>query len=197
MPAMTSRAAEAKQALRKAARVRRSEFSAAHGASPWQPAAHKLGERFDRSVVMASYRARGSEADPAAIEAIAKDALADVSYPRVDQDGVMRFYALGSSRAMDRDRFGIEVPAADGLPSDPSIILVPLLAFDRSGMRLGQGGGHYDRALKAAALSMAEKGCTLLKIGIAWSVQEFTDLPCESWDVRLDAILTEKEWIAI
>lgn len=71
----------------------------------------------------------------------------------------------------------------------PDIILAPLMGFDRALNRLGQGGGHYDRAFTAYPKA--------LKIGIAWSVQEVAALPAEPHDVPLDAVLTEKEWITL
>ena len=64
----------------------------------------------------------------------------------------------------------------------PNILLVPLLAFDNQGHRLGYGGGFYDRTI------------ALLKvpaIGIAYAGQEVSALPAEDHDVRLDAVLTE------
>jgi 5-formyltetrahydrofolate cyclo-ligase len=54
-------------------------------------------------------------------------------------------------------------------------------------MRLGQGAGHYDRALSVL------DNCT--SIGVAWSVQQANILPTDPWDVPLDAVLTERSWI--
>ncbi len=189
--------ADEKRRLRKEARARRDAFVAANPLAIWCPPFNNFGGEFDRGVPIASYRAKGSEADPTPIEAIARQALMLVSYPRVDDDGVMRFYSLGPSREFVRDRFGVETVAHDGWLHDPCIILVPMLAFDRTGTRLGQGGGHYDRALAAADQAMKRLGYHLLKVGIAWSIQEMVDLPREPWDVALDIVLTEKEWIVI
>jgi 5-formyltetrahydrofolate cyclo-ligase len=74
-----------------------------------------------------------------------------------------------------------------GEPIEPSIILTPLVGFDRAGHRLGQGGGYYDRWFAAHPQAM--------RIGIAWSVQEVDQLTPEAWDIPLHAIVTEKEWI--
>lgn len=155
---------------------------------------------FDRGVAMASYRPMGSEADPAPLETLARNVLTFVGYPRIDSDGAMRFYTRGPSRSFVRSANGIEEPGPDAWPlSDPTVILLPLIAFDRTGTRLGQGGGHYDRALAAIeAANLAQFGEPLLfKIGIAWSVQEIPALPRESWDIPLDAVITEREWIDI
>ena len=65
---------------------------------------------------------------------------------------------------------------------EPDLILVPLLAVDRKGMRLGQGGGHYDRALPA----LKAKGARV--IGVGWAMQLLdTLLVADPWDVPLDA----------
>ena len=67
-------------------------------------------------------------------------------------------------------------------------MLVPLVAFDVQLMRLGQGAGHYDRALSVLGDSTA--------VGIAWSVQQTDNLPLDPWDMPLDAVLTERSWIS-
>jgi 5-formyltetrahydrofolate cyclo-ligase len=189
--------ADEKRRLRKEARARRDAFVAATPLTQWYPPANHFGREFDRGVPIASYRAKGSEADPTPIELIARQAMMFISYPRIDDDGVMRFYSPGPSGEFVHDRFGVETVARDGWLHDPCIILVPMLAFDRTGTRLGQGGGHYDRALATAELSMKRQGQRLLKVGIAWSIQEMVALPREPWDVALDGVLTEKEWISI
>jgi 5-formyltetrahydrofolate cyclo-ligase len=68
-------------------------------------------------------------------------------------------------------------------------VLVPLLAFDAEGRRLGYGGGYYDRTL--AALRAGAPG--VLAVGVAFSAQEAQDLPEDEFDERLDWIVTEKE----
>ena len=182
-----------KAALRREARARRKAFVAAHSGVSWTPGATDFEQWFDRGVEYASYRPMGSEADPAPIERIAAGGHNMCrSYPRVDADGVMHFYAP-TQVGFVRDSMGIEAPAADAQKVIPSIIFVPLLAFDRSGTRLGQGAGHYDRALETLRQEVAGRW-PIRVIGVAWSVQEFADLPRDPWDVPLDAIITEREW---
>lgn len=79
--------------------------------------------------------------------------------------------------------------AGDGSPGTPDIVLVPLIAVDRAGTRLGQGGGHYDRTL--AALRAAGP---VLAVGVAWDVQVVAALPAEPWDEPLDALATPSGW---
>ncbi|MCC6001764.1 MAG: 5-formyltetrahydrofolate cyclo-ligase [Pararhodobacter sp.] len=81
--------------------------------------------------------------------------------------------------------FGARVPA-DGVPLVPRVLIVPLLAFDARGYRLGYGGGFYDRTL--AALRAAGP---VTALGFAYAAQEIPDLPIDDFDQRLDAVVTE------
>ena len=87
--------------------------------------------------------------------------------------------------------FGAKVPALlDWV--DPEILIVPLVAFDRYGGRLGYGGGFYDRTLQQLRAARAT-----LAIGFAYSAQEADDLPLEPTDQPLDMIVTETGVIRI
>ncbi len=79
----------------------------------------------------------------------------------------------------------------------PNVVLLPLAGFDRYGVRLGWGKGHYDRAL--ATLHDREHGAqsSVLFVGLGFAVQEFEQLPRAPHDVLLDWVLTEVEAIAI
>ncbi len=83
--------------------------------------------------------------------------------------------------------YGFRQPDQTALIAEPDVILAPLVGFDRAGHRLGQGGGHYDRYF--ARFPQA------LRIGVAWSVQEVRSIEVDPWDIGLDAVITEKEWI--
>lgn len=85
--------------------------------------------------------------------------------------------------------FGTHVPA-EGEWCRPDILVVPLLAFDRQGHRLGYGGGFYDRTLAAL-----RNGKPVLAIGFAWAAQETGALPAGPHDQHLDLIVTEREVI--
>ena len=84
-------------------------------------------------------------------------------------------------------KYGTQWPA-DGPDVEPHVLIVPLVAFDRTGNRLGYGGGFYDRTL--AALRALRP---TLAIGYAFAAQELPDLPLEPTDQPLDAIVTEVE----
>lgn len=85
--------------------------------------------------------------------------------------------------------FGVLVPAED-IPIVPRALIVPLLAFDRGGGRLGYGGGFYDRTLAA----LRAKG-PVLAVGLAFTAQEVETVPRTVDDQRLDIIVTERETI--
>ena len=70
----------------------------------------------------------------------------------------------------------------------PDIVLTPMLAFDRTGHRIGYGGGYYDATL--TALSERHR---FRAIGVAFSFQEVEMIPAEVSDYRLQAVITEQE----
>ncbi len=70
------------------------------------------------------------------------------------------------------------------------MVIAPLLAFDRGGGRLGQGGGHYDRTLEALRVQGR-----VFVVGLAYAGQEVAEVPSEPHDQKLDAILTETGYI--
>lgn len=83
--------------------------------------------------------------------------------------------------------FGTSGPGEEAETLDPSVMLVPLAAFDRRGHRIGYGAGYYDRAIAAL---QANGGAPRL-IGIAFDCQEVAMVPDEPHDVVIDEILTE------
>jgi 5-formyltetrahydrofolate cyclo-ligase len=94
------------------------------------------------------------------------------------------------------DAYGIRVPDADAhdlhwLPADATIdlMIVPGIAFDRQGGRLGYGGGFYDRWLRAHYASQSRP---FPVIGAGLGVQEVEHVPCETWDQRIDWLVTEQ-----
>ena len=73
----------------------------------------------------------------------------------------------------------------------PDLVLVPLLAFTHQGMRLGYGGGFYDRTLERLRKIKEEQKKQVFACGVAYSAQEASSLPTESHDAKLDGMLTE------
>lgn len=102
---------------------------------------------------------------------------------RADQ-GAYGLAWIGPDTAMKTGALGIEEPAQPvwARPAEPGLLLVPLLAFDAYGRRLGHGGGYYDRLLS---------GCAGVKVGLAFDGQRLAAVPAEAHDVPLDLIVTE------
>jgi 5-formyltetrahydrofolate cyclo-ligase len=86
---------------------------------------------------------------------------------------------------------GAQVPL-DGVPeAEPDFLLVPLTAFDRSGYRLGQGAGYYDRTLAGLRARRPVQA-----VGVGFTLQEVERVPFDGYDQRLDGVLTESGFIA-
>lgn len=173
-----------KLALRARLRAARDGFARTHPL----PVPDSYRERLAAGAILAAYMPVGSEADPAPFVAVARASGCTIALPHVTtRRAPMRFLAWDNTAPLVTGAFGLSQPAADAAEVRPDIVLVPLLGFDRAGNRLGQGAGHYDRAL--AALPDA------WRIGIAWSVQQVDALHPDPWDVPLHAIATESDWI--
>ena len=117
--------------------------------------------------------------------------------PIVGDDRRLHFAPLVPGASLQPNRYGIPEPeyrAADLFtPRQIDLVLVPLTAFDRSGRRLGMGGGYYDCSF-AFLREMARPAQPLL-VGIGYAFQEVAALPAHDWDITLDFIATEKELI--
>jgi 5-formyltetrahydrofolate cyclo-ligase len=95
------------------------------------------------------------------------------------------FRAWTPGDAMDRGVWGIPQPKADRPVLEPDLLLVPLLAFDRTGRRLGYGGGFYDRTL--AGLRARKP---IVAVGLAYDEQRIDAVPHLDYDQRVDWVLT-------
>ncbi len=111
------------------------------------------------------------------------------------RDGQMQFSSIGKDwhAKMSQGGFGIPEPSQGAgrifSPSDAAnaVILVPGLAFDSSGGRIGRGKGYYDTFLGRSRLF------DIIKIGVCWSIQKVSEVPMESHDAYMDWIVTEEE----
>lgn len=113
--------------------------------------------------------------------------------PIIQADKTLKFAPWRSGDPLVSNQYGI--PEPDISPTSAldangiSIILLPLLAYTRSGARLGMGGGYYDRSF---AFRVSQSAPPLL-IGVAYSEQEADSLPSEEWDIKLDMLINERE----
>jgi 5-formyltetrahydrofolate cyclo-ligase len=172
-----------KDAARKAAFARRKQ---AHGLG--QGTAGYLSEVLAgyRGVPLAGYMPMRTEIDPLAAMAEAS-AYGPVGVPVIIGAGqALKFREWTPEAAMIAGEFGALIPEA-GQWITPEIVIVPLVAFDLGGGRLGYGGGFYDRTLESLR---AER--PTLAIGFAYANQEAHDLPLEPTDQPLDMIVTER-----
>ena len=102
---------------------------------------------------------------------------------------IMRAWGLGEP--LVAGVWGIREPGPEAPEVEPDILIVPLLAFDRHGHRIGYGAGYYDLTI---AKLRAKK--PVVAAGIALAAQEIAAVPTTPSDVRLDLVLTEREVIA-
>lgn len=115
--------------------------------------------------------------------------------PRVHRRrmGQMSFVPLLPGAPMRRNQFGIDEPTGPGRAALLSLdaVLVPLVAFDSRGHRLGMGAGFYDRALRRR-LDRAQSFRRPRLIGIAYAIQQAAAIERAPWDVALDLVVTER-----
>lgn len=142
-----------------------------------------------RGVALSGYMPIRTEINPLpAMEEAA--AHGPVCVPVIQQPGLaLKFSRWEPGCALRAGPFGAMIPEADDF-LEPEILIVPLVAFDRQGGRLGYGGGFYDRTLEL----LRSKRPTLA-IGFAYAGQEAADLPLELTDQPLDMVVTETEVI--
>ena len=175
--------AERKAQARKAAFARR---KAAHAsARPGTAAQLSAVLAGYRAVPLAGYMPIRTEIDPrpAMAEAAAHGV---VGVPVIEGEGLpLRFSRWSPGCDMTEGPFGARIPAVAEY-FEPEILIVPLVAFDAAGNRLGYGGGFYDRTLELLRSRRAT-----LAIGFAYDAQQADDLPLEPTDQPLDMIVTE------
>lgn len=185
---LTSGIRHLKSELRHAMETRRAEALVQN-----PQASFALRDRFLKMIVLpprsviASYSARGSEMDPAplaeALRALGHRIALPVMAGR-DRPLVFRIHSPGEPLVPNAQ--GIREPDMAAAVVTPDVLLVPLLAFDRRGGRLGAGGGYYDRTLEDLR---GRK--TVLAIGIGFACQELAAIPVAPHDAVLDRIVTE------
>jgi 5-formyltetrahydrofolate cyclo-ligase len=175
---------DAKAQLRKEARTHREALSCAHPDFAERLASHADALTIAPNTIVGAYVALLHEADPHLLLKQLVTRGATLAFPRVHaKNQPLVFHHWTPGRELIKGAYGIAEPAADWPVAHPRTLLVPLLAFDKTGHRLGYGGGFYDRTI--AALKPAQA------IGIAYAGQEVETVPHDEHDIPLDAVLTE------
>jgi len=180
--------ASEKKELRERARARRIELARALPDFAERIAGFVHALPLNRGMDVAGYRARPDEADPSRLLEALKAQGHEISYPRVATKGhPLNFHVPVADEPWLTGAFGIPEPRPDWPRAIPAVLLVPLLAFDAEGYRLGYGGGYYDRTLAHLRSRRA-----VTAIGIAFAGQEVPFIPRDSGDQSLHGILTEE-----
>lgn len=146
---------------------------------------------------IAFYFAANGEIDPLPLIDRARAAGKRCYFPvlRERPSKSLWFAELKTSQPIKLNRFGIPEPGNHHrqitMPWGLDLIILPLVAFDLSGNRLGMGGGFYDRTLSFKLTRSHWQGPKL--IGLAHELQKVRRLPVNAWDIPLDAVITEKQ----
>jgi 5-formyltetrahydrofolate cyclo-ligase len=181
-----------KASLRREALTRRNAIPAdSRAAAALAIAERPLPFALPANAVASGFMPLKSEINPVPLMRKLSDAGARLALPVVVGRGkplVMRAFAFGDMLASGV--WGIREPRRNAPELKPDILLVPLLAFDRSGYRIGYGAGYYDLTI-ASLRSMKP----VLAVGIAFAAQEVPQVPKTARDARLDLVLTEREVI--
>lgn len=142
---------------------------------------------------VALYAAMTGEVETRLIAEAVRQAGGEVYYPLIRPEGVMSFHRVAIEDELAPGPYGIPAPPAEsgGLREQErfDLVVVPGLAFDLKGFRLGRGGGYYDRFLSRILSRNV--------VGLAFSWQIVPAVPVDPWDVPVGAIVTEKGVIRV
>jgi len=188
----STRLDDPKAALRREAMARRDARPAdARKAAAETIAARKFPLAVAPGTIVSGFMPLQTEIDPLPLMRTLAEAGAALALPVVAGRGkplVMRAWHWGDPLA--EGVWGIREPRPEAAEVEPDILLVPLLAFDRAGHRIGYGAGYYDLTMTGLR---ARKAITA--VGVAFADQEIPVVPATPHDARLDLVLTEREVI--
>ncbi|NWK77919.1 5-formyltetrahydrofolate cyclo-ligase [Aquitalea sp. LB_tupeE] len=182
-----------KIALRKTVRRQRMALTPAYRAQAMRAVARHANRLLRRGRRIGGYLAAGSELDVEILLSTALQRGASVWLPQIPARGRRMWFSrlTGDGRWYRHARYGIVEFDGPCLRAEKlDVLLVPLLAVDEDGYRMGQGGGFYDSSL-AFRQRPRRYGKPLL-VGVAYDCQRVTQVPREAWDVQLDYLLTER-----
>jgi 5-formyltetrahydrofolate cyclo-ligase len=181
-----------KARIRREAAARRDALPAAERAAAAAAiAARPLPVAVPRGAIVSGFSPLKSEINPVPLMRVFADAGARLALPVVAGRGkplVMRSWTFGEP--LMSGVWGIREPPPEAPEVFPDILIVPMLAFDRTGHRIGYGAGYYDMTI---ARLRGTKPVTT--VGIAYAVQEIGEIPTTPRDARLDFVLTERATI--
>jgi 5-formyltetrahydrofolate cyclo-ligase len=183
----------AKTLLRLQARALRRTLARQAPDAADQAALHLPEALVGRFAVVSGYHALGGELDPRPLMRRLRAAGAALALPvTLDRDAPLMFRRHEPGERLVPDALDVPSPAPEAQEVEPDLVITPLVAFDRAGGRMGQGGGFYDRTLEAL-----RKRRPVFALGLAYAGQEVARVPGEAHDQMLDAILTETGYIQV
>jgi 5-formyltetrahydrofolate cyclo-ligase len=181
-----------KTVLRAVQRRKRRAAAATLGGMPAEAVAGRLmrGYRLPAGGVVSGYWPLEDELDPRPCMELLASLGHPLALPRVQGRGrPLAFHAWRPDDPLFAGPFGVMEPDPEAPVVSPRILLVPLLAFDRQGRRLGYGAGYYDMVLR----DLRAQAPAPIAIGVAFAVQEVDEVPAGPRDQVLDAVVTERE----
>ncbi|MFT6957581.1 MAG: 5-formyltetrahydrofolate cyclo-ligase [Halieaceae bacterium] len=173
--------------LRKTLRARRLALSPAQQQSCAEDVARHISEApfWQEAQTLAVYFAADGELDPAALVSLARIVGKSVYLPAITPDKRLEFRLWEPDTELKNNHVGIPEPLLQGIThKKPDLICLPVVGWNKNGIRLGMGGGYYDRYLQNAG--------TTPKVGLAYALQESAHLPRDNWDIALDFVVTER-----
>ena len=181
-----------KDQMRRALAAQRSAHHKAHGEAEAQALAEFVSSNADKQLgaisekIIAAYLPMGGELDPRPLmQALRKNGNSICLPVCINEDAPLVFRRYRQNDALLPDDMGIAAPRATAQQVTPDIVLLPLLAFDGQGHRLGRGGGFYDRTL-----AELKKRSDCRFIGLAFDMQMVDKCPIAPHDEALHAVLT-------
>ena len=185
---------EQKSDIRAFARERRAAIPAEERATLSSAAAGRLATLPEclSAELVAGYFATAEEIDPAPALKTIGALGATIAYPRIAGPGSLTLHAVSGDLDVEDGPFGIRQPTMASPAVDPAevdVVIVPGVAFDAAGQRVGYGGGYYDRFLPRTG--------NAFRVGLCFEEQLLGAIPTQEHDVSVDVVVTPKRVVRV
>ena len=178
-----------KSFIRKKFIIKRKKFAFTKKKFPFNLILNLIKKKYKKkNIIIAGYYHANFEVNVIDfLKIVAKKNKISIALPVIHEKNKMTFNLWKLHEPLYINNFGILEPKKNSQQVYPDIILTPLLTFDKNLNRIGYGKGYYDRALKKI-----KKKKKIISIGVAYSFQEYKNIPINKHDVKLNYIFTEK-----
>lgn len=142
---------------------------------------------------IAVYMANDGELETGPLAALCREADKMLFLPVIGDNNLLAFAHWSGEDQLEPNHYGIPEPSSDAprcAAPELDIIFLPLVGWDKTGGRLGMGGGYYDRTL--AGLDRGAPGIGPLLVGLGYALQEVARIPRDDWDVTMDYVMTSR-----